>query len=165
MIPRAPLFALLLLLFVDTCPPTGPGRLLDGTWGGDNAGVIVADGMIHVHIGCTDGDAAVTAADVVNGRFEVDGLHNITAYPVGPGEYVPARFQGRIVGEVLTLTVRLTDQSVTLGPVRVTYGQEPRMGPCPICRSPGDRAGMARNSASTEHGARSSRTRGTASRR
>jgi hypothetical protein len=143
MIPRAPLFALL-LLFVDTCPPgTGPGRLVDGTWGGDNAGVIVADGMIHVHIGCTEGDAPVTGADVVNGRFEVDGRHNITAYPVNLGVYHPARLQGRIVGEVLTLTVRLTDQDVTLGPVRVTYGREPAMQQCPICRSPGERAGMA----------------------
>ena len=143
MTPRAPLFALLLVLFVDTCPSTGPGRLLDGTWGGDNAAVIVTDGVMHVHIGCTEGDAAVTVADVVNGRFEVDGRHNITAYPVNLGVYHPARFQGHIVGEVLTLTVRLTDQATTLGPVRVTYGQEPSMQQCPICRSPGDRAAMA----------------------
>ena len=142
--PRAPLFALLLVLFVDTCPlGTGPGRLQDGTWGGDNAAVIVADGMIHVHIACTYGDAPVTLGDVVLGRFDVGGLYNITAHPVDLGVYHPARFQGRIVGEVLTLTVRLTDQSTTLGPVRVTYGQEPRMGPCPICRTPGDGAGMA----------------------
>lgn len=143
MTPRSPLFALLLVLFVETCPSTGPGRLLDGTWGGDNAGVVVADGMIHVHIACTYGDAAVTVADVVNGRFEVDGRHNITAHPVDLGVYHPARFEGRIVGEVLTLTVRLTDQATTLGPVRVTYGQEPRMQQCPICRTPGDGAGMA----------------------
>ena len=135
MTPRAPLFALL-LLFADTCPGTGPGRLLDGTWGGDNAGVIVADGTIHVHIGCTYGDAPVAAADVAGGRFTVDGRYNITAHPVDLGVYHPALFQGRIVGEFLTLSVRLSDTRVTLGPVRVAYGVEPRMGPCPICRSP-----------------------------
>jgi len=26
-----------------------------------------------------------------------------------------------------------------LGPVQVMYGREPRMGPCPICRAPGER--------------------------
>jgi len=36
----------------------------------------------------------------------------------------------------MTLTVTLTDTTVTLGPVRLAYGKEPRMGPCPICRRP-----------------------------
>jgi len=34
----------------------------------------------------------------------------------------------------MTLTVTLTDTAVTLGPVQLTLGKEPRMGPCPICR-------------------------------
>jgi hypothetical protein len=34
----------------------------------------------------------------------------------------------------MTLTVELTDTTRTFGPVTVTYGIEPRMGPCPICR-------------------------------
>ncbi len=37
----------------------------------------------------------------------------------------------------MTLTVALTDTAVTLGPVTLILGQEPRMGPCPICRKPG----------------------------
>ena len=48
----------------------------------------------------------------------------------------PARFSGKIVGRVMSLTVTLTDTAVTLGPVQLTFGKEPRMGPCPICRTP-----------------------------
>jgi hypothetical protein len=32
--------------------------------------------------------------------------------------------------------VTLTDTAVVLGPVLLSYGKEPRMGPCPICRVP-----------------------------
>ena len=36
-------------------PPLGPD-LATGTWGGNNAGAIVADSQTHIHIGCTYGD-------------------------------------------------------------------------------------------------------------
>src|SRR2546430_10032323 len=32
-----------------------------------------------------------------------------------------------------SLTVTLTDTAVTLGPVELTLGQTPKLGPCPIC--------------------------------
>jgi len=69
----------------------------------------------------------------------VPGWYNITAYPGERGPDHPARFTGRIDGKVMTLTVQLTDTAVVLGPVQVLYGREPRMGPCPICRVPGER--------------------------
>jgi hypothetical protein len=40
--------------------------------------------------------------------------------------------------ETLTLTVAVNDTTlkrlVVLGPVALTYGREPKMGPCPICQ-------------------------------
>ena len=120
--------------------PTGAkDRVLAGTWGGDNAGVIVTDTTAHVHIGCTVGDVHQALETDAEGRFDVPGLYNITAYPVYRGPDHPARFTGRIDGKVMTLTVQLTDTAVVLGPVQVLYGREPRMGPCPICRVPGER--------------------------
>jgi len=117
--------------------PTGAkDRVLAGTWGGDNAGVIVTDTSAHVHIGCTVGDVHQPLETDPEGRFDVPGLYNITAYPVYRGPDHPARFAGRIDGKVMTLTVQLTDTAVVLGPVQLTYGKEPRMGPCPICRVP-----------------------------
>jgi len=46
------------------------------------------------------------------------------------------RFTGSTDGHLMTLTVALTDTAVTLGPVQLELGKEPRMGPCPICRKP-----------------------------
>jgi hypothetical protein len=107
-----------------------------GTWGGDNAGLIADDTSAHVHIGCTYGNVHQPVIPDDQGRFDVPGEHNITAYPVDRGILHPARFSGRIAGGQMSLTVTLTDPTVTLGPVQLAYGKEPRMGPCPICRKP-----------------------------
>jgi hypothetical protein len=122
-------------ILVDPCEPTGvPPKDLKGTWGGDNAVLFADDTSAHIHIGCTYGNVHQQIVPDSNGRFDVPGEQNITAYPVDRGIEHPARFIGRVNGLSLTLTVTLTDTTVTLGPVVVWYGKEPRMGPCPICR-------------------------------
>lgn len=124
------------------CNPTGvhpPKGSIAGTWGGENAGLIADDTSAHVHIGCTWGDVHQDIVPDARGLFNVPGEHDITAYPIERGILHPARFSGRVVGGLMTLTVTLTDTAVTLGPVQLTYGKEPRMGPCPICRRPRSR--------------------------
>lgn len=106
-----------------------------GTWGGENAGLIVSDSSVHVHIGCTLGDAIGPIRPDPDGRFEVSGTYNVDAYPVDRGIVHPARFSGRIAGQTMTLSVALTDTTLQLGPVTLVYGKEPKMGPCPICRA------------------------------
>ena len=130
-------FALAAVMLRDCGSTAGPaGPLPQGTWGGENAGVIVADTSAHVHIGCTVGDTKGAIVVGTDGRFDVAGLYNVTAYPVYRGPDHPARFTGRVDGRIMTLTVSLTDTAVTLGPVKVVYGAQPKMGPCPICRVP-----------------------------
>jgi len=105
-----------------------------GTWGGDNAGLIVSNTDVHVHIGCTLGDAVGPIHSDAGGRFEATGSYNVDAYPVDRGITHPARFTGQIVDQTMTLKVTLTDTARVLGPVTLIYGKEPKMGPCPICR-------------------------------
>ena len=124
--------------------PADPGPVLTGTWGGENAGAIVSDSGAHVHIGCTAGDAKQALVADSAGHFSAAGRYNITLYPIAYGPDHPALFTGVIAGNIMTLTVALTDTAVTLGPVRLTFGKEPAMGPCPICRRPSDRAAMRR---------------------
>src|SRR5256885_6245208 len=111
-----------------------------GTWGGDNAALIVSTTDVHVHIGCTLGDAAGPLKTDANGRFEATGTYNVDAYPVDRGILHPAKFSGQIVRQTMTLTVTLTDTGQVLGPVTLVYGKEPKMGPCPICRVPKGRS-------------------------
>ena len=64
----------------------------------------------------------------------------LRAYPVMIGPELPAQFSGRVVGRTLTLAVAVNDtvekKVVALGPITVTFGRTPQMGPCPICRAP-----------------------------
>ena len=126
------------ILALIACSAATPTPITDvvGTWGGDNAGLIVNGTDVHVHIGCTLGDAVGPIVADENGRFEVSGTYNVDAYPVNRGITHPASFTGQIVGQTMTLTVSLTDITRVLGPVTLIYGKEPTMGPCPICRVP-----------------------------
>src|SRR5881397_1774383 len=91
------------------CDPTGlkPPKDLAGTWGGDNAGLIADDTSAHVHIGCTYGNIHNPILLNADGRFDMAGEQNITAYPVDRGILHPARFLGLVRGSNMTLTVQL----------------------------------------------------------
>ncbi len=111
--------------------------LTEGTWGGDDAGVIVTEERTHVHIGCTFGDMPAKVPLDDEGRFTIDGTYVLRAYPVQLGPSLPAQFAGLVQGEDLTLAIAVDDtvekKVVALGPVTVTYGREPKMAICPIC--------------------------------
>ena len=114
-----------------------PDSLAVGTWGGDGAGVIVSDTLAHVHVGCTYGNFELPGSFDRSGRFETPGSYVLRAYPIAVGPSLPARMQGSIDGSRLTFTVVVTDTvqggTTTLGPKTVVLGQDPQLGPCPIC--------------------------------
>jgi hypothetical protein len=64
----------------------------------------------------------------------------LRAFPIAVGPTVPAQFVGDIDGATATVTITVDDtvqkKTVVLGPVRVTYGEAPRLMPCPICKRP-----------------------------
>ncbi len=120
-----------------TSLPPFDGAIAIGTWGGDGAGMIVADTSMHLHIGCTYGDVS-GRVPIVHGAFDVTGSYMLRAYPITVGPAVPARFTGTVTGRVATVTVTVNDtvqhQTVVKGPVIVRFGDAPQLGPCPICR-------------------------------
>ena len=115
-------------------------RIPLGTYGGDSGGMIVGDTAMHLHIGCTFGDVSGRVPIDANGRFDVAGSYTLRAYPITIGPAVPARFTGTIDGDHVVITATIDDtvehRSVVHGPVSVTLGVDPRLGPCPICRRP-----------------------------
>lgn len=114
-----------------------PDELPEGTWGGENAGVIVTATSAHVHVGCTNGDFPAPIELDEDGRFSVAGDYLLTAFPVAMGPTMPARLAGVVERNTLVMTVAvddtIADELVVLGPVTVRLGQDPQLGPCPIC--------------------------------
>jgi hypothetical protein len=119
--------------------PPFDGGLAIGTWGGDSAGMIVGDTAMHIHVGCTFGDVS-GRVPVSNNHFDVSGSYMLRAFPIAIGPTVPARFVGDISNATARITITVDDtvqkKTVVLGPVSVTFGQDPRLMPCPICRRP-----------------------------
>ncbi|PYQ11425.1 MAG: hypothetical protein DMF80_21645 [Acidobacteria bacterium] len=113
---------------------TGLGAVPVGTWGGEDAGLVVSADSSHAHIGCTLGDVTGPIPLDSEGRFDVAGQWNVDAFPIDRGILHPARLSGRTDGRSLSLAVRLTDTGQALGPVALTLGQPPHMRGCPICR-------------------------------
>jgi len=127
---------LVLAVMASACNSTGPSpidRVPIGTWGGDDAGLMVGDSESHVHIGCTLGTIEEPMRLDSRGRFDLSGIYNVDAFPVNRGIFHPARFTGQTSGRTLSLQVRLTDIDQTLGPVMLTFGRTPQMRACPIC--------------------------------
>lgn len=118
--------------------PLVNGNLAAGTWGGDNAGLILEDTIAHVHVGCTYGNFPAPIKPTSSGTFSLNGSYMVRAYPIAIGPAVPARMDGSVRGNDITLYVTVNDtvekKTVTYGPVTVTYKQDPKLGPCPICR-------------------------------
>ncbi|MGI8402698.1 MAG: hypothetical protein ACR2NS_14020 [Gemmatimonadaceae bacterium] len=133
---RVPVLSSILVLLACAVATSTPITEVAGTWGGENAGLIVNGTDAHVHIGCTLGDAVGPIHPDETGRFQATGTYNVNAYPVDRGIVHPAVFTGQIVGHTMTLTVSLSDTAQVLGPATLVYGAEPKMGPCPICRIP-----------------------------
>lgn len=119
--------------------PPFDGGLAIGTWGGDSAGMIVGDTAMHIHVGCTYGNVSGRVA-IANNHFDAGGSYLLRAYPIAVGPTLPARFVGDIIGTTARVTITVTDTvqktTVVLGPVSVTYGKDPRLMPCPICKRP-----------------------------
>ncbi len=84
----------LALVLVRDCNIGGPRfhGPIQGTWGGENAGLIAFDTTAHVHIGCTAGDTKQAIVADERGRFDAPGRYNITLYPVARGPDHPAQF-------------------------------------------------------------------------
>jgi hypothetical protein len=143
--PLGPLLALVAAVAALSCSAATPlvpadRRLPLGTFGGDSGGMIVGDTSMHLHVGCTFGDVSGRVPVDAAGRFDVSGSYMLRAYPITVGPAVPARFTGYIDGDriVVMATVDDTVEHITVvrGPVVLTLGVEPRLGPCPICRRP-----------------------------
>jgi hypothetical protein len=103
------------------------------TWGGDHIGItITATG------GTIEYDCAMGRIDqpirLQNGRFDVRGVHwPGQGGPIGVDTLPtprPARYQGSVSGDRMTVTVTLTDKNEVLGTYAAWKGRSPNVIKC-----------------------------------
>jgi hypothetical protein len=115
-------FLSLLAIVLACSSPTAPKA--EGDWGGNGVSLSLArtGGVLTYACGAGTMDSAWTLSP--DGQLTGTGQHFFGGGPV-PSQGRPphpATYSGRIEGDVLTLTVTLTDLGQTLGPFRLLRG-------------------------------------------
>jgi hypothetical protein len=113
--------------------PEGKPRPLIGSFGGSGAGVEAAEGSTQLTFDCATGSVEGPITLDENGGFDVAGrLVREGPGPVRPEQTkgVPARFAGKLDGETMTLSVRVSGSDDTLGPFTLTRGRLARIRSC-----------------------------------
>ena len=111
------------------------GERFDGTWGGSGILIVVKSNTATLSYNCGSGTMNLPADIADDGRFEATGEH-IRGGGAAPRagdvpDRHPAHYAGHVRGDVMTLTVLLTDVDQTLGTFQLTRGKTPDLLPCP----------------------------------
>jgi hypothetical protein len=125
---------LLLLGMLTGCLEANAPALVVGDWGGQHLGLIANASGASLEYDCAAGKIAEPIRPDGAGRFSVLGEH----YPGHGGpirideEQVkrPARYDGLVRGDVMTLSVTLTDSNEVLGTFTLVYGRSPFVFKC-----------------------------------
>ena len=116
--------------------PRGSGvPLATGTWGGDQAGLVVTTGGASTRFFCAHGAIEQPILLDSSGRFEAGGYTVFEAGPTAIDDTPfrrPAIYSGSSDGKTMTLTVTLPTQNQKLGPFTLVFGQGTTLRPCPI---------------------------------
>ncbi len=125
---------LLLLLLGTACLEPGVPSLITGEWGGPHLGMIATATGADLEYDCAMGTIAGGIRPDAGGRFSAVGEH----FPGhgGPirideqGERHPARYEGTVRGNTMTVTVTLTDSNQVLGTYTLVRGASPHVIKC-----------------------------------
>ena len=119
---------------MNRAPTEKSDRLAAGVWGGEHIRLEATDGGAAVEYDCANGTIDQPVRLDGGGNFDVRGRYTPEhAGPVLRDETAnsrPARYAGRVKGDVLTLTVTLTDTKETVGTFTLTRGSEGRLMKC-----------------------------------
>jgi hypothetical protein len=133
MLASRPLPLLLPLLLLAGCSDITVNFLSFSTWGGLHIGITITVDGARVEYDCAEGEIFEPIRPV-NGRFSVIGMHRAgVGGPIGIDPATPprpARYDGVVRGDRMTLTVTLTDRNERLGVFELTGGADPHVFKC-----------------------------------
>jgi len=123
-----------LLVLLAGCLEANTPALITGDWGGQHLGLTARASGADLEYDCALGRIAEPIRPDGSGRFVAAGEH----YPGHGGpirideEQVkrPARYSGVVQGDVMTLSVLLTDSGEALGSFTLVLGRSPHVFKC-----------------------------------
>ena len=102
------------------------------TWGGSHIGLVITVTGGTVEYDCAEGEI-LEPIRITNGRFNVLGLHYMgMGGPIGVDKVNPrpARYEGTVKGDQMTMTVTLTDTKEQVGTFNLVRGENPHVVKC-----------------------------------
>jgi hypothetical protein len=123
-----------LLLGLAGCLGPEVPDVVTGEWGGVHLGLVVTDAGADLEYDCAEGRITGPLRPDEGGRFSAAGTH----FPGHGGpirideirESRPARYDGTVRGDRMTLTVTLTDSNDVLGTFILIHGASPHVFKC-----------------------------------
>ena len=111
-----------------------PSGTLAGPWGGAHVALTMSESSTHVEFDCAHGDLSRPIQIDRQGRFNLAGtLVRERGGPVrrdAPVDSHPARYEGSVLADTMTLTVRLMDSDELIGTFTLTRGAAGRLVKC-----------------------------------
>jgi hypothetical protein len=115
-----------------SCDDLTVTTLAFSTWGGTHIGLIITVSGGTVEYDCAEGEI-LEPITVTNGKFNVLGLHYMgMGGPIGVDRVHPrpARYEGTVKGDEMTMTVTLTDTKEQVGTFNLVRGANPHVVKC-----------------------------------
>ncbi len=126
------IISILVLAFILLLAACGDGSIpsgtkIEGLWGAEHIELVADSGGALVEYDCAIGTIDSVLILDANGEFDLVGTHTLGGGPVNlndpPPNALPARFQGRVQGNRLELTVTLTNTGDVIGPYILVRGE------------------------------------------
>lgn len=144
---KIPAFLSICLLFVAMFSPDGARqrkgvktgdktrveKVAGGAWGSNKAVMQVTENGATIEFGCAHGTIEQPLTLDNNNGFDLSGSYTVER----PGPQIegqnnnqPARFNGQVNGQTMTLNITLTRTKQTIGPLILNYGKTGRIMRC-----------------------------------
>ena len=123
------ILALSLILLLAACGEVSsqPGTKIEGLWGAEHLELVADSDGALLEYDCAIGTIDSALILDANGEFDLVGTHTLGGGPVNLDDPLPnarpARFQGRIQGKRLELTITLTDTGDVMAPFLLVRGE------------------------------------------
>jgi hypothetical protein len=115
-------------------PTASSPMVLSGVWGGEHVTLTVNDTSSHLEFDCAHGDVPSALKPAADRTFAVSGTFvREHGGPIREDEKVdvrPATYIGRVTGQTMQLTIRLTDPDSLIGTFTLTHGAPGRLLKC-----------------------------------